>query len=403
MYALPLALAVAAATADAPPVFVAAGPAGDSPAGPLVRLTPDLTATLGKPPRPDTVEDVYSLRRVGRRLPPFPTGPHLVTTTGDRVAGELLGGDGKVLRFAPAVRAGKNAAAWQVSLASAAVAWLADTPADTPPDPATYDWLAGAKNRDVLRFRNGDTARGTLLTFGAETPPSLRFRPEQGEPRTISARDIAAVAFNPALGVARKPKGPVARVVLADGSRVSLTNVAVAGGTLTGETLFGQKVEFPLTAVIALDVMQGKAVFLSDLKPAKVEQAGFLGVTWPWAADRAVTGGPLRIGTPHGNSTADKGLGTHPRTVLTYDLGRRYRRFEAVVGVDPGCAAGGKAALRILVDGTERPVAGLGNRGPGVPVRIDVTGAKELTLVTDFGPAGGVGADVTWADARLVE
>ena len=34
---------------------------------------------------------------------------------------------------------------------------------------------------------------------------------------------------------------------------------------------------------------------------------------------------------------------------------------------------------------------------------IDVRNAKELVLITDFAPAGGVGGDVNWADARLIE
>ena len=41
--------------------------------------------------------------------------------------------------------------------------------------------------------------------------------------------------------------------------------------------------------------------------------------------------------------------------------------------------------------------------GNAVIVRVDVRGAKELTLVIDFGPAGGVAVDVNWCDARLVE
>lgn len=305
--------------------------------------------------------------------------------------------------FAPAGLAGRADGAWTVPLSAVAALWLADTPAGTPTAPAAYDWLGGAKNRDVIRFRNGDIARGTLLKLATDPQPGFQFRPEKADTRAIPAGDVAAVAFNPALVVARKPKGPFARVVLANGSRVAMTNPAVADGTLTGETLFGQKVELPLAAVVALDVMGANAVYLPDLKPKKVEEGGFLGVAWPWAADRSVTGSPLRVGTALGDSAADKGLGTHPRTILTYDLGGKYRRFEAVIGIDPGCAVGGRAVVKILVDGKERPVPGLGNRGPGVPVWIDVTGAKELVLVTDFGPAGGVGADVTWADARLIE
>jgi NPCBM/NEW2 domain len=403
---LALLLAIAAAAPPDADAFVAVSPADDRPAGKLVRLTRGFTATLATRTGETTVPGVLSLRRPDRPLPPFPTGPHLVTTAGDRIAGTLLGGDGESLRFLPSAVRLKTEQAWKVPLPSAAVVWLADTPADTPPDPARYDWLAGVQNRDVLRFRNGDTAKGTLDGLDPEAAgAAFAFRPEQGAARTVAGSEVAAVAFNSDLARARKPKGPYARVVLTDGSRLALTNATIADARLTGEALFGQKVELPLAVVAGLDVLQGKAAYLSDLKPKKVEQAGFLGVAWPWAADRTVHGTALRVTTAGGESTHDKGLGTHPRTVLSYDLGGKYGRFEALVEIDPGTAVRARAAVRVLVDGKEQGVPGLANltAGNAVAVRIDVRGAKELLLVTDFGPAGGVGADVNWADARLVE
>ena len=158
-------------------------------------------------------------------------------------------------------------------------------------------------------------------------------------------------------------------------------------------------------AMLALDVMMGKAQYRSDLKPKKVDQAGFFGGAWPWVADRTVHGDALRVKTAHGESTANKGLGAHPRTTLTYDLAGKYRRFETLVGLDPGGPVRAKVTVRVLVDGTEKVIPNLQNVGLGksVEVRIDVRKAKELTLVVEFGPAGGVGADVNWVDARLVE
>ena len=38
-----------------------------------------------------------------------------------------------------------------------------------------------------------------------------------------------------------------------------------------------------------------------------------------------------------------------------------------------------------------------------VPVRVAVKGAKEATLVVEFGRGGDVGDHVNWADARLVK
>ncbi len=404
-------LALLAFTLAAPPTpvntpFVVVSTAADQPTGKFTRFNPEFTATLITDKRDTKVTDVVSLRRANRALPPFPTGPHLITTNGDRIAGELLGGGGQSLRFVPGSVTLKEDETWLVPLSATAAIWLTDTPADTPPDPAAYPWVEGNKNRDVFRFRNGDTARGILAGLGPVADrPTIQFRPDMGLARAIEAKELAAIVFNPTLAKPRKPKGPYARVVLANGSRFGLTNPTLANGILTGETLFGQKAELPVEAVVALDVFQGKAVYLSDIKPKKVEQGGFLGVQWPWAADRAVNGSPLRLMSAEGVSTFDKGLGTHPRTVLTYDLGGKYRRFEALVGLDPESGVRGRVGVRVLVDGKEQVVPGLGavTAGTPVPVRIDVSDAKELVLEVNFGPAGSVQADVNWADARLVE
>ena len=172
-----------------------------------------------------------------------------------------------------------------------------------------------------------------------------------------------------------------------------------------GTAVFGGAVEIPLAELLSLDVLQGKAVYLSDLKPKRAEQAGFLGPAWPWAADRDARGGPLRLLTPAGESTFDKGLGTHPRTTLSYDLGGKFRRFEALVGLDPATGRHGRADVRVRLDGKGQDLPALRSLAAGVavPLRIDVTGAKELALAIDFGPAGDVQADVNWGDARLVE
>jgi hypothetical protein len=400
-----LALTVIAAAPEPTPTFRAVSPAAVQPTGRLVRLTPDLTAVLLTPGETG-VPNVISLRRTDRPVPSFPTGPQLITATGDRIAGILQGGDAQWLRFAPRAIDGKDGEGWRVPLSACGVLWLSPVPADTPLDPARYEFLADVRNRDVVRFRNGDISRGTLAGLdAASADPVFTFRPDQGSSRPLRTDELAAVAFNPTLARTRKPKGPYVRATLADGSRLQLTSPTVAAGKLGGDTLFGLKVTLPLAEVVSLDVMQGKAIYLSDLKPKKVEQAGYLGVTWPWAADRSVAFGPLRLATPAGVEVFDKGLGTHPRTLLAFDLGGKYRRFEALVGLAPGAAVRGRAAVRVLVDGKEADLPGLTSLKDekAIPVQVNVSGAQELTLVADFGPAGGVGADVNWGDARLVE
>jgi hypothetical protein len=406
MFASVLALAVAAQPAPAELPFVATAAGDERPKGKLVRLTPDFTATIDTPTGTVEVKNLVSLRRDGT-MPPFPTQPHIVTANGDRIVGELLGGGGESMRFVPAVASLKVGESWSVPLASAAAIWFTEPPADTPVDPTKYPWAEGTKNRDVLRFRNGDTARGTLVGLGPKAArPTLQFRPEGGAAKGIAVKELAAVAFNPALVRPKKPNGAYLRVVLADGSRLALTEPAIARRVLTGETLFGQKVVLPLDAVVAVHVFQGKATYLSDVKPRKVELGGFLGVTWPWAADRGADGSPLKLLVAGGESTFDKGLGTRPRTVLTYNLNGKYRRFEASVGLNPDAGGRGAAKVHVLIDGKAHDVARNGRplgAGKAVAVRLDVTGAKELALEVDFGPTGSVEADVNWADARVIE
>ncbi|MBX9585424.1 MAG: NPCBM/NEW2 domain-containing protein [Gemmataceae bacterium] len=396
------AILVLLAAAVAPPAgeFVAISPADDRPVGLLLKLTPDVAAEFGTPAGTVTVRDLVALDRVGVSAPPLPRGPALVTTAGDRIPGRLVGGTGQALRFRPTWAVGD----WTVPLSAAAVVWLTRPPADTPADPAAYPWLADRRKRDVLLLRNGDVLPGTLDGF-ADDPPAFRFKPEAGPVRAVPFAEVAAVAFNPALARTRKPKGPFARLVLRDGTRLAVAEAAADAEVLSGKTLFGQTVALPLDEVVGLRVAQGKAVDLSDLKPAAAEQAGFLGAGWPWAADRSVKGTPLRLRTAAGEHTFDRGLGTHPRTTLTYNLDGKYRRFEAVVGIDAGAVRPGRAAVKVLVDGKEQPLPELARLGPGpaVPVRVDVRGAKELKLVVDFGPDGDVGADMDWGDARLIE
>lgn len=396
MFALVLALVPAADEVR----FTVVPAAGEPATGRLTALTADFTARVGA----TDVKDVLSMRRVGVPVPPFPTGPQLVAANGDRITGVFAGGDRDVLRFDAVSVATAPEKVLKVPLSHAAALWLTDQPADTPPDPARYAWAAGNKNRDVVRFRNGDAVRGVLGFAADAADPTFRLRPDPGEPRDVPAADVAAVAFNPLLSRPRKPKGPFVRVVTADGTRLALVNTSVADGFLKGETTFGQKVGVHLGELAALDVFQTKAAYLSDLKPAKAEYAAFLGVTWPWQADRTARGLPLRLALPGGEATFDKGIGTHPKTTLAYDLGGKYRRFEATVGLDPDRGRG-PVVVRVRVDGKEQAVPGLADFTPGtaVPVRVDLAGAKSLVLEVDFGPGGGVRGDVNWCDARLVE
>lgn len=390
-----VALALVLAAPDEPK-FAATGTGEAAHTGPLVALSLE-SATVSAPVGARAVGGLVSLSRADKPRPAFPTGAQLVSANGERVRGELVGGDAKALAFRPACAEDD----WKVPFDAVAAVWLVAPPADTPTDPAKYAWLNGTPPRDVLLYRNGDAARGSVAAFG---PDGVTFTADGGAPRTVPFKDLAAVGFNPRFARPRKPKGPYARLTLADGTRFDATTVSLKDGEVVAKPLLGPEVAVPVAKLIALDVLQGGAVYLSDLKPTKSDVSGFVGAGWPWVADRTVRGNPLRVLTPAGESAFDKGIGTHPRTVLTYALNGEYVRFEALVGLDAGTGKRGRATVRVLLDGkaAELPDLNTLTAGPAIPVKLNVTGAKELTLEIDFGTSGDVQADVNWAGARLI-
>lgn len=115
-------------------------------------------------------------------------------------------------------------------------------------------------------------------------------------------------------------------------------------------------------------------------------------------AGRSVDGNPLTLGGvayPHG-------LGTHAVSRLLIVLNGSATHFDAMAGVDDEKKGAGSVQFRVFVDGrkaTETPVLHGGDTP--VPISVDLTGAKRLTLVvTDAGD--GIDSDhADWAGALL--
>jgi hypothetical protein len=156
-----------------------------------------------------------------------------------------------------------------------------------------------------------------------------------------------------------------------------------------------------LSQIVALDLRQGCAVYLSDLKPGRYEHTSYLGVRWPYVLDGSVAGNELRLG----GSTYDKGIGMHSQSRLTFDLGGGYQWFEAWVGLDDRTGRKGSVQVQVLVDGKSQNL-GAANELTGqdtpLPIRVSVAGARQLTLVVLFGRNGDVQDHVDWADAQLI-
>jgi TolB-like protein len=91
---------------------------------------------------------------------------------------------------------------------------------------------------------------------------------------------------------------------------------------------------------------------------------------------------------------------------VTYDLGGRYDRFTAVIGVPDATPANVRMVFRVFVDGQVAvPGRALGAGDPPVPVTVNVTGAKTLLLDVEADGVPSSGQTVVsalWGEPRLL-
>jgi hypothetical protein len=248
-------------------------------------------------------------------------------------------------------------------------------------------------DQDVAILDNGDQLTGMVESL---TEKTLVFRAAVGEVK-IEVSRLMALALNPSLRKAAKEDGLRAWVGLTDGGRLLAGSLTLKDDELTATTLAG-RLTTPARYLAAVQPLGGKAVYLSDLTPADYRHVPFLDLTWPWRADRAVTGAWPRAG----GRLWLKGLGVHSTAKLSYALRDEYQRFEAFCAIDDSTAGGGSVRFRVYVDGREvftSPI--IRGRDKPVPVSVDVTGGKMLDLVVDFADRGDTLDHALWLEARI--
>ena len=384
-------------TEDKGPVFVLETAAGATYRGPLLHLSEKWSVRLGGKPRVQRLaEEWLTLRRADGPLPAFPKAAHLVLTNGDRlpVGTATLKLTGEHLTFThPLLSRGRV-----TRLPLSAVALLGLTAPDGTDAGRFWRQLLTRRRHDAAVLRNGDVLEGVLIALDGKE--LLIEAAKKKVP--VGLAKVAAVVLSNDLAANLKPPEPHARVVLADGTRLTLKSAACDGETLTGTTAFEADFRVPLEQMAALDLGQPRFVYLSDLKPLRYVHTPYLGVKWPLAVDASVAGGDLRLA----GGVFDKGLGMHSASRVCYALPPGSKRFEALVGLDDRTGRRGSVHLRVLLDGKERDLGlkgDLAHRTGPLRVRIDLAGAKELMLSVDFGSGGDVGDHVDWADARLIK
>lgn len=335
---------------------------------------------------------IVRIRRLSA-LPLFPRRNVVILTNGDHIPWTDR---------VPHLKEGRlhiefGATAIQLPRSFVSILWLAP-PDGMEADLMVYRLIHGRRSQDVLYLRNNDRVEGRLLEIGKKG-----FTIETtNRAITVDAARVACLALNTDLQARFRPVLPYYHVILDDGSRLDFASLQLDAGAdhLKGKTLFGARLELALGRMAAIEPRHDRVVYLSDLKPKRYEHTPYFDLTWPLATDAAVTGQPLVLA----GDTYDKGLGMHAHSRVTYALDGRYRRFEALVGLDAHVAPKGRARVRVLIDGKEQNIGASNDitARDTLFIPVDVRNAKELTLETLFGAGADVQARVNWADARLL-
>lgn len=254
---------------------------------------------------------------------------------------------------------------------------------------------------DRLLLDNDDALRGTLLGIADE---GIRLEAQVGEV-TVPRDKVAALAFSPALlAEPESPEGVHAVIALADGSRIPVVSLAVSKGQAIFApqgSFLGERPEWKTKAehIVYLQPRGGRCAYLSDRQAESYRHVPYLTLSWPYRVDRNVQGLQLR----GGGREYLKGIGMHSAARLTYRLDDGSRRFDALLAIDDATLGKGSVVFRVFVDTEQRYVSPevRGGEQP-LPISVDVTGGRLLSLIVDYGEQGDQLDHANWLNARLI-
>jgi NPCBM/NEW2 domain len=253
----------------------------------------------------------------------------------------------------------------------------------------------GSEDLLLARAKDGEVvAIGGVVEAVKENKLTFAYR---GKSRTLALKQVEGLVL--ASRPAPKPPTEVRPTfTLSGGLVLSGRWVKIDGENWQVETPWGQTLKLPAAEVRGVRFRGGQMAYLSDLVPSKVEETPYFARRSPYRRDVGLDGSPLKLD----DQAIDKGLAVHSRTILTYDLDRRYATFESMVGFENSAGKKGRVDCRVFADGKEL-YANPDLRADAPPVRLSlpVLGTEQLRLVVDFGPDEDTGDRVIWANARL--
>jgi hypothetical protein len=240
------------------------------------------------------------------------------------------------------------------------------------------------------------------------TPLRLEFEhEEQLEPFKMDTFKVAGVRLAEAARDKRPPPDPVDELQVGalcrDRSYVvgQLVDVDPFQWRIRPAFDAQRLIAIPASELVRVDVLGGRAVFLSNLDPVRTEEKTAIAPPQDFQKNANSQGESLDIG----GYIYGSGIGVHASSKLTYRLDGRFKTFLADVAIDGRMEKEGSVVFVVSGDGRElyrSPLVTGRTSGGGLAVQVSVEGVKELTLTAE--PTDDLDqADVAnWGAARLL-
>jgi hypothetical protein len=313
----------------------------------------------------------------------------VVMTNGDRIVGKLTGGDEKGL-IVKSRTLGKR----KMSIKNLLAVFNLEKSSDT----TFIEEKIALDNAEDTVFLTGGQRTGGVLEKIDDNEVSLTDVPGLGSVK-LKYDTVLAVKLAP-LSKPEAPKGLHATVYMNDGGQITGELVKYADGKLSLKW-YGVPVDLSKSEILSVYLSGGKTVYLSDLKPASVQETPFFdNFLYHYQLDHSLV---KKDTISIKGDKFFKGVSVHSKTELTYTLDKKYAMFESVIGMDDEAKGKGDVVFSVLGDGKELFNSGnVTGKSDKKLVKVDVSEVRELKLVVDFGKDLDTMDRAVWADAVLV-
>jgi hypothetical protein len=259
--------------------------------------------------------------------------------------------------------------------------------------------LAKKGNQDVLAVKLNGIINPLDGTLGeVNDKGEILFEYEVGGSRRKKDVDpgrVQGLVFTRSLGAGAP--APFCKAQDLNQSVLVAAKVALEGDKFVIATVAGAKVEYPRASLVRLDFTNDKVVYLSDLKPAELIEKSKQGRKDNVRLDKNLENATIQLeGQPYG-----KGLAVHAHTELLYKLDGKYKKFEAVVGMDDTVGGDGHPLVKIEADGKELFAGTITRKDKCAKLDKDVTGVKQLRILVTSNGLFDFGDHVDIANAKL--